>query len=103
MGYIAVALFREATRGRFKRLYKIQERHDPEGLPIVDDMEKSIQRERVQMLIDRLSWFDRTIMNLYLEGWSMVEVADSTDIGVGVLYQSLHRSRKAIQDAISNE
>jgi DNA-directed RNA polymerase specialized sigma24 family protein len=103
MGYAAVALFREATRGRFKRLYRIRDYADPEMVQVSQDLEKSIQRETLQLVIDRLSWFDRMVMNLYLEGWSMVEVADGSDIAVGVLYQSLHRSRKVIINAICNE
>jgi len=103
MGYATVALFREATRGQFKRLYQRRDHLDPELIHMTHDLQKSIQREQLQIIIDRLSWFDRMIMNLYLEGWSMVEVTDGSDIAVGVLYQSLHRSRKTIINAICNE
>ena len=103
MAYVAVAMFREATRGKFKEIYRIVE-----GAPHVvrsdePDITKSMQREEMQLMIDRLSWFDRHVMNLYLDGWKMVEVADKTGIGVGTLYQSLHRSKKTIIDAIRNE
>lgn len=102
MGYAVVAMFREVTRGKFKRLYQIEDHPDASEVPHLEDMTKSIQREQMQLVIDRLSWFDRTLMNLYLEGWSMVEVAEGTDIAVNALYQSLHRSRKTIIHAIRN-
>ena len=100
MAYVSVAMFREATRGKFKEIYRIVEgsKEDikAEGL----DLTKSIQREEMQLIIDRLSWFDRELINLYLQGWKMVDVSKKTGIGVGTLYQSVHRSKKIIVDAI---
>jgi len=100
MAYVSVAMFREATRGKFKEIYRIREgvTFDIEAPEV--DLTIAIQREQMQLVIDRLSWFDRELMNLYLEGWKMAEVSKKTGIGVGALYQSIHRSKKQIIDAI---
>ena len=100
MAYVSVAMFREATRGKFKEIYKIVEGVASDAVAPSPDLTKSIQREDMQLVIDRLSWFDRHLMNLYLDGWKMVEVAEGTGINVSVLYQSLHRSKIQIIDAI---
>ena len=100
MAYVSVAMFREATRGKFKEVYKIVEGVASDAVAPEPDLTKSIQREDMQLVIDRLSWFDRQLMNLYLDGWKMVEVAEGTEINVAVLYQSLHRSKIQIIDAI---
>ena len=100
MGYAVVTLFREATRGQFKRIYSLSDSPHLDNISDEVDLTLAFRREQMQMVIDRLSWFDRNVMNLYLEGWSMVEVANGTDIAVGTLYQSLHRSRKYIVDAL---
>tara|TARA_R110002153_G_scaffold240151_3_gene394711 strand:+ start:278 stop:583 length:306 start_codon:yes stop_codon:yes gene_type:complete len=100
MGYVSVAMFREATRGKFKELYLIRE--GVEYTPVADepDLTKSLQREQMQLIIDRLSWFDREVINLYLQGWKMTEVSKKTGIAVSALYKSVSRSKKQIVDAL---
>lgn len=102
MGYAAVAMFREATRGQFKKAYRIREGIRADIAMEEPSMELSLRREMVQMAVDQLAWFDRQIMNLYLAGWKMTEVSEQSGIEVGTLYQSLHRSRKYITDVICN-
>lgn len=100
MGYMAVSMFREATRGQFKRVYHIAENQGVDVAAPDEGMETAMQREYLQIMIDRLNWFDRTILTLYIEGWKLVEIANATGIPVGTLYQSIHKSKKAITDAI---
>lgn len=99
-GYFVVAMYREATRGQFKKLYAITPPITSEPVSQPDNLELAIRRETLQLYIDRLKWFDRQIIQLYIDGWKMTEVAAETRIPVGTLYQSLHRSRKAIKDAV---
>jgi len=99
-GYFVVAMYREVTRGQFKKLYAITPPITSEPISPQDNMEVAIRRETMELYIDRLKWFDREIIKLYLDGWKMTEVARHTTIPVGTLYQSLHRSRKAIRNAV---
>jgi DNA-directed RNA polymerase specialized sigma24 family protein len=100
LAYMAVAMFREATRGQFKRMYHVADIAVPDVAIEFDNYEESIQREQFQIMVDRLGWFDRTILTLFLEGWKLIEISSATDIPVGTLYQSVHRSRKEISNAI---
>ena len=96
IAYVSVAMFREATRGKFKEIYRIREGVAFDAVAEELDLTKSIQREEMQLIIDRLSWFDRELINLYLQGWKMTEVAKKTGITVGTLYLSVHRSKQSI-------
>lgn len=100
MAYVSVAMMREATRGQFKKQYAITPQLIKDVVAEEEGLELSLRREMIQMAIDRLSWFDREVMNLYLSGWNIAEVAEATGIASGTLYQSLHRSKKFIKDAI---
>lgn len=99
MAYVSVAMFREATRGKFKEIYRIREGVAFDAVAEEFDLTKSIQREEMQLIIDRLTWFDRELINLYLQGWKMTEVAKKTGITVGTLYLSIHRSKQTIINA----
>lgn len=101
MAYMAVSMFREAKMGQFRKLYRIEEHAPGDVAGDSDELELSIQREHIQLWIDRLSYFDRNVITLYIEGWKMTELANETGIPVGTLYQSIHRTKKQIKDAIN--
>lgn len=103
MGYFCTAMWMEATRGQFKNLYQLQDTATPPE-PIYDpDLTLSIRREQVEMIIDRLGWFDKTIIKLYLEGFNISDVARESGIKPATLYQSLHRTKKIISNAIRKQ
>ena len=103
MGYFCTAMWMEATRGQFKNLYLLQDTAPPPE-PIYDpDLTLSIRREQVEMIIDRLGWFDKTVIKLYLEGFNISDVARESGIKPATLYQSLHRTKKIIANAIRQQ
>jgi DNA-directed RNA polymerase specialized sigma24 family protein len=103
MGYFCTAMWMEATRGQFKNLYLLQDTAPPPE-PIYDpDLTLSIRREQVEIIIDRLGWFDKTVIKLYLEGFNISDVARESGIKPATLYQSLHRTKKIIANAIRQQ
>ena len=100
-GYFVKAMYFEATRGKFKELYKTND-HEQTEQATETDWSKAIQRERMQLLLDRLSWFDRTVFSLYLQGWNMAEISRRSGIGESTLYRSLHVTRKTLKDVLRN-
>jgi DNA-directed RNA polymerase specialized sigma24 family protein len=94
-------MYNEATRGKFKDLYFICD-NEPKEQTSESDWAKAIQREQMQLLLDRLSWFDRTIFSLYLQGWNMADVSRRSGIGESTLYRSLHLTRKILKDVLRN-
>ena len=51
-------------------------------------------------MANHLSWFDRTVLELYLDGWSMAELSRQSGIGVSVLYESISQSKKKLRRVI---
>jgi DNA-directed RNA polymerase specialized sigma24 family protein len=94
-------MYNEATRGKFKELYSTTD-NEPKEQTSESDWAKAIQREQMQLLLDRLSWFDRTIFSLYLQGWNMADVSRRSGIGESTLYRSLHLTRKILKDVLRN-
>lgn len=101
LGYFVKAMYNEATRGKFKELYFISD-NEPKEQRSENDWAKAIQREQMQLLLDRLSWFDRTVFSLYLQGWNMADVSRRSGIGESTLYRSLHLTRKILKDVLRN-
>jgi len=101
MAYFRKAMWIEATRGQFKKQYAVM----PEVLvePAAEDnsMTESIRREQLQVFMDRLSWFDRQVFMLYLEGANISRIARESGIARNTLHMSLHRTKKKIRDAFS--
>lgn len=97
--YFRRAMLVNATRGDFKKLYRILEGINIE---IVDDEVRSDKfwKEEIYILAKHLSWFDRTVLHLYLEGHVLTEVSKETEIPVTTLWQSVSRSKKKLKDAI---
>jgi len=98
-GYFIKAMYNEATRGQFKTIYQIIDAI-PEEKETESDWTRAIQREQMQLILDRLSWFDRTIFGLYLQGWNMADLSRRTGIGESVLYRSIHESKKILKDVL---
>jgi len=92
-------MYNEATRGQFKTIYQIIDAI-PEEKETESDWTRAIQREQMQLILDRLSWFDRTIFGLYLQGWNMADLSRRTGIGESVLYRSIHESKKILKDVL---
>jgi len=51
-------------------------------------------------MTNHLSWFDRTVLSLYLDGWSMAQLSREAGINVDVLYKSISESKKKLRDVI---
>jgi len=94
-------MYNEATRGQFKDLYFISD-VDTKEQTEETDWTKAVQREQMQLILDRLSWFDRTVFSLYLQGWNMADISRRSGIGESTLYRSLHITRKILKDVLRN-
>jgi RNA polymerase sigma factor (sigma-70 family) len=101
-GYFLRACWIECTRGKFKKVYRIEEREslDKLQLPSEDDMTKAIQRETLEIWISRLNWFDKNLVQLYIEGYTMKELSEQTGIKAATLYKALERTRNTLTHAI---
>jgi len=99
--YFVKAMYNEATRGQFKDLYFISD-VDTKEQTEETDWTKAVQREQMQLILDRLSWFDRTVFSLYLQGWNMADISRRSGIGESTLYRSLHITRKILKDVLRN-
>lgn len=102
LGYFCTAMYMEATRGQFKKIYRLEDRPPAPDVAVETDLQTALRREQVELFIDRLQWFDRQIVRLYLDGHNLAEVAREAGINPATIYQSLHRTKKVIADAIRN-
>lgn len=92
MGYFCRAMFIEATRGQFKDLYELNDypEYDQES---DYDLSHAFMLENFELAVDRLSWFDRTVLRLFADGWNMSQVSRESGINSTTFWTSLHRSR----------
>lgn len=88
----------EAKKGKFKKMYTIKEQ--PMVQVAANDEELDIRMEAVYIVLDRVSWFDRSVMKLYLAGHKMTEVSKKSGIAIGVLYQSIHKTKMILRDVL---
>jgi len=100
MGYFCTAMYMEATRGKFKSLYTIQETPEGKEPTYEPSLDRPLKLEQLELFIDRLPWFDKMVIRLYLDGHKLSEVAREADIHPATLYQSLHRTKKLLQNAV---
>ena len=98
-GYFNTAMWMQATRGPFKRMYVMRHAKLSE-LPTEDNIANQIAREEAMLLTNHLAWFDRQVLRLYLEGYNLRQVSRESGISHNVLYQSLHRTKQKIRNAI---
>lgn len=97
-GYIHTSLW-NLSAGSFRKLYQITDA--PEYIHVSNyDLADAIRKEEAFILANHLSWFDRTVLELYLDGWSMAELSRESGINADVLYQSISQSKKKLRDVI---
>ena len=95
--YFNRAMFIEATRGEFKKQYELKEA--PFHIHVSNyDLSEAFMKEEFSLATDRLTWFDRVILQLYLDGWNLTQVARETGIKTSVFHTCLHRSREKLKD-----
>lgn len=99
-GYFVRVMKREANSGKFKKEYtyrstlKFDETYEL-------DTELIFEREQMELFVDRLHEFDRTVWKLHVEGYSMVEISKGAGIPLQTLYNSLANTRKTIIECFS--
>lgn len=99
MGYFCRAMFIEATRGDFKKKYELKEA--PSYQHVSDyDLSFAIMKEELEIMTCHLSWFDRKVLRLYLDGWNLTQVSRESGIKTSTFHTSLHRSRKKLRDVL---
>ena len=97
-GYVHTSMWNLST-GTFRKLYKITDAPDFEHVSNYD-LQEAIRKEEALLMANHLSWFDRTVLELYLDGWSMVELGKQSGIKVNVLYKSISNSKKKLRSVI---
>ena len=102
MGYFCTAMYVEATRGQFKKIYAISESNAFPDIAEEQDLQKALRLEQIELCVDRLAYFDRTIIRLYIDGHNMADVAAEAGIRPATIYQSISRTKQKITDAIRN-
>jgi len=97
-GYFHRSMF-NASVGAFRRMYRIEDA-TPQNLVSDYDISDAIKKEEALIMANHLSWFDRTVLELYLDGWSMAELSRESGIKVSVFYESISQSKKKLRDVI---
>jgi DNA-directed RNA polymerase specialized sigma24 family protein len=97
-GYFHRSMF-HASVGAFRRLYRIEDA-TPQNLVSDYDLSDAIKKEEALILTNHLAWFDRTVLSLYLDGWSMAELSRESGINASVLYESISQSKKQLRRVI---
>lgn len=99
-GYFRRAMFIEATRGKFKTEYLLTDA--PAHIHVSDyDISHALFLENFELALDRLNWFDRTILKLYCDGWNLTQIARESGINPSTFHTSLHRSRERLKSHFS--
>ena len=96
-GYFRRAMFIEGTRGAFDKMYNLNELEDGDIKDDRHDLSHAFLLENFQLAVDRLSWFDRSIVKLYCDGWNLTQVARESGIGISTIHVSLFRSREKLK------
>lgn len=94
-GYVHTAMWNLST-GTFRKLYKITDAPDYTHVSNYD-IQDAIRKEEALLMANHLSWFDRTVLELYLDGWSMAELSRQAGITAEVLYKSISTSKKKLR------
>jgi DNA-directed RNA polymerase specialized sigma24 family protein len=94
-GYVHTAMWNLST-GTFRKLYKITDAPDYTHISNYD-IQEAIRKEEALLMANHLSWFDRTVLELYLDGWSMAELSRQAGIGASTLYESISQSKKKLR------
>lgn len=86
----------------FGKLYHLPD-HAQRELQSTSSVDIKIREDEALLLINHLPWFDRTVLGLYLEGWSMAELSRESGISVDVLYKSISTSKKILKNVIRKQ
>lgn len=78
----------------FRADFPQKELHSTSSLDI------KIREDEALLLANHLPWFDRTILELYLEGYSMAEISRESGISADVLYKSISTSKKILRNVV---
>lgn len=97
-GYVHTSMWNLST-GTFRKLYQISDAPSYTHISSYD-MQEAIRKEEALLMANHLSWFDRTVLELYLDGWSMAELSRQSGINNSVLYESISQSKKKLRDVI---
>jgi hypothetical protein len=103
--YFKAAMWTEYTRGQYHKKHKLRSREHVERIqdrPFLDDG-RLLKLERIEIVLDRLPWFEQTVMRLYIDGWNMQEVAQQTGINPTVLYNVVNRTKKLLKYVYSKK
>lgn len=100
-GYLHRALYFEATRGAYKRLMKTGDALPPD-LPYEQDFDHLVKLEQLQVWASMLHPFDRVLLQLYMDGWNMAEVARGSGIPASTIKTSIHRTKKKLHAVANN-
>lgn len=97
-GYVHTSLW-NLSNGSFRKLYEITDA--PDFIHVSNyDLAEAIKKEEALLMANHLSWFDRTVLNLYLDGWNLAELSRESGIKVCVLYESISQSKKKLRRVI---
>ena len=88
--YFKRAMFIEATRGKFKREYKYLDVPEYLDLPQEETNQTHLDLENIELLIDRLNWFDKTVLHIWIDGYNICEVARES----GIPHQVLKKDKR---------
>ena len=97
--YLRRAIKINATRGDFKKLYKI-EHQELTNIPEEFNIDRRIAIEKIDTILRRLDYFDRTIFELYLMGENMKVLSDESKIPISTIYHTLSKVRQIIKATV---
>ena len=97
-GYFHTAMWKHSAN-KFRKLYA---RGDAPQKELVSDydLRDAIRKEEALLMANHLKWFDRKVLELYLEGWSMAEVSQESGVSVDVFYKSIQKSKEKLRHVI---
>lgn len=99
LAYYRSAMYVNATRGDFQKMYSIRDNVQSE-IPNEQQDVDTYMKEEMYILANHLSWFDRTVLFLYLDGQKIRQLANETGIPETHLYKSISESKKKLRNAI---
>ena len=95
--YFRRAMFIEATRGKFKKQYKYADQEVGDIKASDYDLSHAFMLENFQLATDRLSWFDRAVLQLYCDGYNLTQISRESGINSNTFHVSLHRTREKLK------
>lgn len=103
--YVDMSL-RTAVHSSSSRFYYIyrkftndSEEFTGEGM-IDDSLEQMAIRENLYLMISRLPYLEKNVMELYLAGWKIQEISDLTEIPTSYVWRCINESKKLLKEYI---